>query len=74
MELFIEGLSKALSLIVSLDAEVLAVTLLSLKISCSATLASLFIGIPVGLISALRRYSISSIPAWDCHRLWLVFL
>jgi tungstate transport system permease protein len=64
MELFIEGLSKAWSLIVSLDAEVLAVTLLSLKISCSATLASLLIGIPAGVFLALadfpgRRFVIS---------------
>ena len=64
MELFFEGISKAWSLIVSLDAEVLAVTLLSLKISCSATLASLFIGIPTGVFLALadfpgRRLTIS---------------
>jgi tungstate transport system permease protein len=56
MELFIEGLSKAWSLIVGLDAEVLAVTLLSLKISCSATLASLFIGIPTGVFLALSNF------------------
>ena len=64
MELFFEGISKAWSLIVSLDAEVLAVTLFSLKISCSATLASLFIGIPAGVFLALadfpgRRLTIS---------------
>ena len=64
MELFIEGIIKAWNLIVSLDAEVLAVTMLSLKISCSATLASLFIGIPAGVILALsdffgRRLAIS---------------
>ncbi len=56
MDLFIEGISKAWSLIVSLDAEVLAVTLLSLKISCSATLASLFIGIPAGVFLALSDF------------------
>lgn len=56
MALFIEGISKAFSLIVSLDAEVLAVTLLSLKISCSATLASLFIGIPSGVFLALADF------------------
>ncbi|HXE98545.1 MAG TPA: ABC transporter permease [Dongiaceae bacterium] len=56
MELFIEGISKAWSLIVSLDAEVLAVTLLSLKISCSATFASLLIGIPVGVFLALADF------------------
>jgi tungstate transport system permease protein len=56
MELFIEGISKAWSLIVSLDAEVLAVTLLSLKISCSATFVSLFIGIPAGVFLALSDF------------------
>jgi len=56
MELFIEGISKAWSLIVSLDAEVLAVTLLSLKISISATLASLCIGIPAGVFLALADF------------------
>jgi tungstate transport system permease protein len=56
MELFIDGISKAWSLIVSLDAEVLAVTLLSLKISISATLASLLIGIPVGVFLALADF------------------
>lgn len=56
MELFFEGISKAWTLIVSLDSEVLAVTLLSLKISCSATLASLFIGIPAGVFLALADF------------------
>ena len=64
MDLFIEGISKAWSLITTLDAEVLAVTLLSLKISCSATLISLLVGIPVGVFLALssfpgRRFVIS---------------
>jgi len=57
MELFIEGISKAWSLIISLDAEVLAVTLLSLKVSCSATLASLFVGIPAGVFLALSDFT-----------------
>jgi tungstate transport system permease protein len=56
MELFFEGISKAWQLILSLDAEVLAVTLLSLKISCSATFASLFIGIPSGVYLALANF------------------
>jgi tungstate transport system permease protein len=56
MELFVEGISKAWSLIVGLDAEVLAVTLLSLKISCSATLVSLIIGLPAGVILALSEF------------------
>lgn len=64
MDLFIEGIRTAFSLIFSLDQEVLAVTLLSLKVSCSATLASLFMGIPVGVFLALsdfpgRRFVVS---------------
>ena len=56
MELFVEGITKAWSLIVGLDAEVLAITLLSLKISCSATLVSLIIGLPAGVILALSEF------------------
>ncbi|MEI7818452.1 MAG: ABC transporter permease [Desulfuromonadales bacterium] len=56
MELFIEGISKALSLLINLDGEVFAVTFLSLEISCCATLVSLFIGIPVGIILALSDF------------------
>lgn len=66
MELIIEGIITALQLIVACDAEVMAVTILSLKISCSATLISLFIGIPVGTLLALadfpgRRFIISTV-------------
>jgi tungstate transport system permease protein len=56
MELIYEGIRTALSLIISLDREVLAVTLLSLEISCCATLVSLFIGIPAGVFLALSDF------------------
>jgi tungstate transport system permease protein len=56
MELFVEGICKAWSLIIGLDAEVLTVTLLSLKISCSATLISLCSGIPFGVFLALSNF------------------
>jgi tungstate transport system permease protein len=64
MELILDGILQALRLVASLDPEVLAITLLSLKISCSATLASLLIGIPTGVLLALsdfpgRRFVIS---------------
>jgi len=64
MELILDGFITALKLIFSLDREVLEVTLLSLKVSCSATLASLFLGIPFGVFLALaafpgRRFVIS---------------
>lgn len=56
MDLIIDGVLKAFSLILSCDAEVIAVTLLSLKISCTATLISLFLGIPVGTFLALAQF------------------
>lgn len=64
MELILDGIRTALTLIFSLDSEVLAITFLSLKISCSATLVSLLLGIPFGVFLALavfpgRRFVIS---------------
>ena len=64
MELILDGIRTALTLIFTLDQEVLAVTLLSLGISCSATLVSLLIGISAGVVLALadfpgRRFVVS---------------
>ncbi|MBL0224748.1 MAG: ABC transporter permease [Geobacteraceae bacterium] len=56
MDLILDGIYTALKLIFSLDREVLAVTLLSLKISGCATLASLTCGIPVGVFLALSDF------------------
>lgn len=56
MELILDGILTALKLLFSLDREVLAVTLLSLKISGCATLASLFLGIPAGVFLALSDF------------------
>jgi len=56
MDLILDGIRTALKLIFSLDREVLAVTVLSLKISGCATLASLLIGIPAGVFLALSDF------------------
>lgn len=56
MDLILDGIRQALRLVASCDAEVMAVTLLSLKISCSATLISLLLGIPAGTLLALARF------------------
>ncbi|RPJ22314.1 MAG: tungstate transporter permease, partial [Desulfobacteraceae bacterium] len=56
MDLILEGIKKAFWLLVSLDPEVLGITLLSIKVSGSATLISLFIGISVGASVALTRF------------------
>ncbi len=56
MELIWEGVRKAFWLIVSADAEVLGITLLSLEISAAATFLSLLAGIPIGIAVALNRF------------------
>jgi tungstate transport system permease protein len=56
MELFAEGLAKALQLLRSLDPEVLGITLLSLEVSGAATAISVVIGLSVGAVIALNRF------------------
>ena len=56
MDLIFEGIKKAFWLLVSFDPEVLGITFLSLKVSGTATLISLFIGISVGAGVALTRF------------------
>ena len=56
MDLILEGIKKAFWLLVSFDPEVMGITLLSIKVSGSATLISLIIGISVGASVALSRF------------------
>ncbi len=56
MELIIQGIIKAFELIISFDPEVMGITWLSLKISGTATLISLFIGVSIGTIVALTNF------------------
>ncbi len=56
MDLILEGIKKAFWLLVSFDPEVLGITFLSIKVSGSATLISLVIGISVGASVALTRF------------------
>lgn len=56
MDLIGQGIATAFDLIVSGDAEVWAITWLSLKISGAATLISLLVGIPLGIALALSRF------------------
>ena len=56
MDLILEGIKKAFWLLVSFDPEVMGITFLSLKVSGTATLISLFIGISVGASVALTRF------------------
>lgn len=56
MDLIVEGLGKAFHLLVTLDPEVLRITLLSLAISGSATAVSLVLGISIGTAVALGSF------------------
>lgn len=56
MEIIFEGIAKALMLLISLDPEVLKITWLSLKVSGSATLISLVLGISCGTMLALAEF------------------
>jgi tungstate transport system permease protein len=56
MELILEGIKKALWLLITFDPEVLGITWLSLKVSGLATFISLFIGISLGTVVALTRF------------------
>jgi tungstate transport system permease protein len=56
VELIWQGIVRAFELVLSFDAEVWAITWLSLKISGSATVISLLLGIPLGIALALIRF------------------
>jgi tungstate transport system permease protein len=56
MDLILEGIKKAFWLLITFDPEVMGITLLSSKISGSATLISLVVGISVGAGVALARF------------------
>jgi tungstate transport system permease protein len=56
VDLIFEGIYKAFYLLFTLDPEVMGVTLLSLQISGTATLISLFVGISVGTTVALAQF------------------
>ena len=56
MDLILEGIKKAFWLLITLDPEVLGITFLSLKVSGTATMISLLIGISGGTALALTRF------------------
>ena len=56
MDDFWQGLSAAFRLLVSGDREVWRIVFLSLRVSLSATLISLLVGVPIGALLALSRF------------------
>lgn len=56
MDLITEGISRAFWLLVKGDRDVLRIALLTLKVSGTATLISLALGVPLGTVLALGRF------------------
>jgi tungstate transport system permease protein len=56
MDLILDGVRKAIYLLVTLDPEVVRITLLSIEVSAMATLISLVIGITAGTAVALNAF------------------
>ena len=56
MDLILDGVRKAIHLLVTLDPEVVRITLLSIEVSAMATLISLVIGITAGTAVALNAF------------------
>ncbi|MDI6776650.1 MAG: ABC transporter permease [Syntrophales bacterium] len=56
MDLLLEGIGKAFYLLITFDPEVMGITLLSLRISGTATIISLLIGISAGTYVALSEF------------------
>jgi tungstate transport system permease protein len=57
MDLIAEGIYKAFVLLLTVDPEVLRITLLSLSVSGIATLISLILGISLGIFIALKEFT-----------------
>lgn len=56
MELLLEGLRKAIEMILSGDPQIIEITLLTLKVSLTAVLISTVIGIPAGMLLGLAVF------------------
>ncbi len=56
MNVLTEGLAEALRLLVTLDPDVINITLRTIQVSGTATLVSVLIGIPIGTALGLTRF------------------
>jgi tungstate transport system permease protein len=57
LDLILDGIFQAFQLLIRGDPEVLRITLLSLAVSISATAVSLAVGIPLGTVIGLTRFT-----------------
>jgi len=57
MELLIDSFSSAILLVISLDAEMMAIIGVSLKVSCASTILAGLIGVPLGFMIAFGDFT-----------------
>jgi tungstate transport system permease protein len=57
MDSIMEGFTKALSLILSLDPELLSIIFLSLEVSGTALILATILGLPLGALTGLKRFT-----------------
>jgi tungstate transport system permease protein len=65
----VDSFGEALRLIVRGDAEVWAVTAVSLQVSVIALLLAIFVGLPIGYAVATAKRSVASVGSWILHTL-----
>lgn len=56
MNIIIDGFKEAFRLLITLNAEVLGITLRTIQVSGTSTLISVFLGIPIGTFFALKSF------------------
>jgi tungstate transport system permease protein len=56
MDLLLEGLKKAIEMVLTGDSEIFAITLLTLRVCFTAILISMLIGIPLGIMLGLKNF------------------
>ncbi len=56
MDWILQGIKEAILMLLSGDKEVLEITFLTLRVSCTATLISVLIGVPVGYLLAFHNF------------------
>jgi tungstate transport system permease protein len=57
MDSILEGFRKAFFLILHFDPELLSIILLSLKVSCTALVIATALGLPLGAVTGLKKFS-----------------
>ncbi|MFQ6040237.1 MAG: ABC transporter permease [Candidatus Poribacteria bacterium] len=56
MDYIIDGVKKAISLIFTADREVFSIVLVSLRVSCTAIIFAIIIGVPLGFVVATKQF------------------